>query len=251
MNVPNDYKLLFQFIDTYLPVGFEGINREDPLMRKVCALMRKNNQFFYIADMLQLKVLYTCTTIKQVLGIEPSDFDPGQEFSSTHPDDLQRHSISRSKMIKICNELFNSGKDYIIMSTNLRFQHAEGHYINFIVQGYAFSNILPKPSIYCLFVKTDIDWFGPLKHGYNFYVGKDMSYLRIPDKELILTGRIFTDREFEIIKLIREGLDSQNIGERLFISSHTVDTHRRNIIKKTGFQSTSELIIDLQERGFF
>ena len=62
---------------------------------------------------------------------------------------------------------------------------------------------------------------------------------------------IFTDREFEIIILIREGMDSQTIAEKLFISPHTVDTHRRNILKKTGKASTSELIIDLQDRGFF
>ena len=251
MNVPNDYKLLFQFIDTYLPVGFEGIDREDPLMRKVCALMIKNNQYFYIADMVEMKILYTCSAIKQILGVEASEYNPGFQFDITHPDDKQRHSVARSKMIKLSNDLLINSGDYTVLSTNLRFQHAQGHYINFIVQAYAFVSNQPRKSTYCLFVKTDIDWFGPIKHGYHFYVGKDMSYFRKPDKELILTGNVFTDREFEILDLLRQGYDSKTIGEKLFVSSHTVDTHRRNIIKKTDYHNTAELIIDLQERGFF
>lgn len=251
MDVPNDYKLLFQFIDTYLPVGFKGINREDPLMKKINALMKKNKQFFYVADMVEMKIMYTCSAIKQMLGIEVSEFNPHSQFEMTHPDDMVRHNVSRSKMVRIANELYISGENYRIMSTNLRFKHHDGHYVNCLVQAYTFSHKLPKPSVYSLLVKTDINWFGPIKHGYNYYVGEDKSYFKFPDKETIETGCIFTDRESEILDLIRQGFDSKIIGEKLFISNHTVDTHRRNIIKKTGFHSTAELIIDLQERGFF
>lgn len=51
-----------------------------------------------------------------------------------------------------------------------------------------------------------------------------------------------TDREIEIIKLLLEGKSSQKISEILFISKHTVDTHRRNLLEKTGAESTKALI---------
>ena len=251
MEVSNEYKLLLKFIDTYLPDGFEGIRGDDPMVQQINAMMTKNNQFFYIGDMLQMKILYTCSSIRQSLGIEPTAFDPGILLSITHPDDQERHGVARSKMIKLSNELYRTGGDYVLMSTNLRFQHFRGHYINFLVQAYTFTSPIPRQSTYALFVHTDIDWFGPIKHGYNFYLGNDLSCFRMPDKELIKTGCIFTDRENEILKLIREGMESKDIGEKLFVSPHTIDTHRRNILKKTGYSSTSELIIDLQERGFF
>lgn len=252
----NEYSIFLDFIDTYLPVGFQGIKKEDPLIQKMCTMMTENNQFFYIADMLSLQILYTCQTTKELLGIEPHQFDPGFQFRGTHPDDLQRHSITRARMFQLCCDMYiesrkKSINKYAVMSTSLKFQHKEGHYSNFLTQGYVFTVQKPVPTTYCLFVNTDISWFGPIKHGYNHYLGEDMSYFRFPDKEIILTGSIFTDREFEIIKLIREGLESNSIGKKLFISSHTVDTHRRNILKKTGKTNTSELIIDLQERGFF
>lgn len=48
-------------------------------------------------------------------------------------------------------------------------------------------------------------------------------------------------RERDIIKLLSQNLSSKDIGKRLFISRNTVDTHRRNILKKLHLSSTGEL----------
>ncbi|CAM4298175.1 two component transcriptional regulator, LuxR family [Pedobacter westerhofensis] len=51
-------------------------------------------------------------------------------------------------------------------------------------------------------------------------------------------------RETEIIHLIAEGKANKEIAEKLFLSVHTIKTHRKNIIKKLGFtfKHASELI---------
>ena len=51
-----------------------------------------------------------------------------------------------------------------------------------------------------------------------------------------------TMREVEIIQLLADGLSSSQIGDRLFISGHTVKTHRKNILKKLDLHNSSELI---------
>lgn len=51
-----------------------------------------------------------------------------------------------------------------------------------------------------------------------------------------------TDREIEILKLIAEGLTNTEVGEKLFISPRTVDTHRTNIMKKIGVNNVAGLI---------
>jgi len=98
-------------------------------------------------------------------------------------------------------------------------------------------------------INTDIDWFKKIKHGYHYYLGKDLSFFRYPDEEMLMKGNIFTDREFEIIKLIESGLNSEQIGEKLFLSKYTIDTHRRNILGKSGNAHISDLIYDLHEQG--
>jgi len=53
-----------------------------------------------------------------------------------------------------------------------------------------------------------------------------------------LTSRLLanlTKREIEIVLLIREGLKSQDIAEKLFISCKTVSNHRLAIKEKLGF----------------
>ena len=69
-------------------------------------------------------------------------------------------------------------------------------------------------------------------------------YFRYPNDEMLMMGNVFTTREFEIIRLIEFGLSSEEIAEKLFLSPHTVNTHRRNILKKTRKPYISELIYD-------
>ena len=50
-----------------------------------------------------------------------------------------------------------------------------------------------------------------------------------------------TDRELEIFRMIGEGLISGVIAEQLFLSVHTIDTHRENIKRKLGLRNATEL----------
>ena len=58
-----------------------------------------------------------------------------------------------------------------------------------------------------------------------------------------------TEREIEIIKLITEKYSNQEIAEKLFISIHTVYTHRKNIMKKLHLKSPVELILYAIDSG--
>lgn len=51
-----------------------------------------------------------------------------------------------------------------------------------------------------------------------------------------------TNREKEIIKYISQGLTNVQVGEKLFISPRTVDTHRTNIMKKLEIHNVASLI---------
>jgi len=245
-----DYNLFFRFIEAYSPNGFKGINRNDSLIKELEEMMERNKQFIYVADIINMQIEFTSKGCYNLFGIPPEELNPHGIFSKTHPDDLQQHSVSRGRLIKLASEMYMQGKeDVVIMSTNLRFQNLRGIYTNYLVQGYLWYCQIPHKTVFSLFVNTDISWFGEIKHGYNSYLGTDLSYFRFPDEKLIMTGNIFSDREFEVIKLIESGHSSQQIAEKLFLSVHTVNTHRRRILKKTDSLTLSELIYELKERG--
>ncbi|MBU1367937.1 MAG: response regulator transcription factor [Bacteroidetes bacterium] len=67
-----------------------------------------------------------------------------------------------------------------------------------------------------------------------------------PDK-IIAT---LTEREIEILKWIADGLSNKEIGEKLFISHRTVDTHRTNLMKKLEVNNIAGLIRYALKNGF-
>ena len=63
------------------------------------------------------------------------------------------------------------------------------------------------------------------------------------------TGADLTARELEVLKLIAEGLTNGEIGDKLFTSKRTIETHRQNIIAKTQAKNTAALIKLAVSRG--
>ena len=51
-----------------------------------------------------------------------------------------------------------------------------------------------------------------------------------------------TEREIEVLKLVSDELSNAQIGERLFISERTVETHRKNMLRKTNNKSIVGLL---------
>jgi DNA-binding CsgD family transcriptional regulator len=51
-----------------------------------------------------------------------------------------------------------------------------------------------------------------------------------------------TKREREILGCIAEGLSSKQIADKLYISQHTVDNHRKNMLAKTATRNCAELL---------
>ena len=51
-----------------------------------------------------------------------------------------------------------------------------------------------------------------------------------------------TKREREILELICEELSTNEIADKLFISAYTVETHRKNLLSKTGAKNVAGLV---------
>lgn len=74
------------------------------------------------------------------------------------------------------------------------------------------------------------------------YLSSDVNKMLITNLNNPDEGRLLTDREREILKLIAKEYTNKDIAEELFISERTVETHRKNIFKKTGTNSLVGLI---------
>ncbi len=80
-----------------------------------------------------------------------------------------------------------------------------------------------------------------VQHG-RVYLSSDVNKILISNLNNPDEGRLLTDREREILKLIAKEYSNKQIAEELFISERTVETHRKNIFRKTGTSSLVGLI---------
>lgn len=86
---------------------------------------------------------------------------------------------------------------------------------------------------------VDID---ELKEAIDRFITSQREKQKIILPEKLKSRYLLTDREIEIVKHLLEGKTSEEISGEIFISRHTVDTHRRNILEKLGIKSTSEIL---------
>lgn len=88
--------------------------------------------------------------------------------------------------------------------------------------------------------------------GEKFVCGKILSVMSAPEevvpgnsfiKSLRCDGVPVTEREIEIIRYIAEGLSNKLIADKLGLSTHTVSTHRKNIMAKLGVNNTAGVVM--------
>jgi hypothetical protein len=243
------YNLFLKAIETYGPKGFSGIDPNDPLMIELEEIMKKNDQFFYFGDLILFKIMYTSKRSMDMIGVEPADLSPLKFYQVLHPDELGRKMLIKNLLTKSADKMFLAEKGHKLLSTNFQAKNAKGKYFNVLSQYFVYYSEVPYKSVFIFELHTNIDWYKKNKSGHHYYLGEDMSNFRYPDEELLMIGNEFSRREFDIIKMLEKGLSSEYIAEQLFLSPNTVNTHRRNILRKAQKAKLSELIYDLKERG--
>ncbi len=248
-NNPYSYSIFFDFIESYLPTGFLNINPDDPTMQKLEELMEVNDQYFQVFEMGQMRFLFTSQRIFQMLGITPKEINPGHYTQLVHPDDEDRLGHARSRVFKMEKEIFHAQSGSALTSYNLRMRNPSAVYTNLFVQDYMFYSPIPYKAVFMIQVVTNIEWFKMKKNSFHHYTGTDVSLFRFPDKDLLNLSHNLSDRELEIVRLIEKGLSSKQIAEKLFLSVYTVNTHRSNILEKSGKAQISDLIYELKEKG--
>lgn len=85
----------------------------------------------------------------------------------------------------------------------------------------------------------------------RFFCGK---VLEVIDKEnstktFTCEGIRLSKREIEVIELVAQGFSNKEIAEGLFLSVHTVLTHRKNLMQKLGLKNTAGLVVYAVQNG--
>lgn len=114
--------------------------------------------------------------------------------------------------------------------------HDEPHYIRNVmkqrVQGYILKNDTTNELL---------DAVNKVLDG-KIYLSSRINQIMMEQLDEPAAEKLLTDREIQIVRLIAQEKSNKQIGEELFISERTVETHRKNIFRKTDSKNIVGLI---------
>jgi DNA-binding CsgD family transcriptional regulator len=163
-----------------------------------------------------------------------------------HPDDVDKWLQALDGLMKFTlSEITEEDRRLMSYTWNYRLRKNDGGYVNVIqnttplefdsdnkpIIGLAHYTVLDSR------VSMDICASAKKLNKQNEY---ETLYFNTYSQKLLTEG--ISNRERDIIRLLVLDRSSKEIAQKLNISSNTVDTHRRNILKKLNISSTGELV---------
>ena len=131
-------------------------------------------------------------------------------------------------------------------SFQYRLQHQKGHwvYVNHEQNFVEYESGLWVVNLIIDITEKEIfnEYLYRIKCGKQRYINSNLPV----NNHLNRSG--ISERELEVIRLIGAGFSSREIADKLFISSHTAITHRKNLIKKFKVRNTAQLIKEAARR---
>lgn len=214
---------------------FENQNSQNAKNNPV---IQQIDSYYFIYDCHTNQVSFINSAFETVTGYDPKTFTIEQLIEMIHPDDLSYFFDCESKGLQFTNSLaFNEHFNYL-MSYSFRIKSAHGQYkwirqqcqaLEVNNQGHLSKNLVIHQSIADTNFVRAVNDHRIFDKSRNIYLDAENCYH-------------LTKRELEILRLVQEGVSSLEISNRLFTSKHTVDTHRKNILKKTNSNNFIELI---------
>lgn len=237
------------------------------IIDQTAALFAPGSFYYFIVNFENITMDFVHEGIRPILGIEPEDFSMVNCFERMHPEDL---ASMNEKEAVVFDFFFNklSAEDLFSYKTVyvMRLQHMDGIYRTLLHQASIFSvsNDGKIEQSFC--VHTDITHLNiPINHNISFISSTKQSYHytknsggryslldeNSADLYKIRFKDIFSKREKEIIEILAQGKTFNEIAKQLFISPHTINTHKKNILSKSGCKNTPELIAKYYINGLF
>ncbi|MEI6409901.1 MAG: LuxR C-terminal-related transcriptional regulator [Bacteroidota bacterium] len=248
----NVEEIFFKYLSQF---KFNEENLDYSILQKHTAALQVlstiGNSGISVFDMSTCQVVFYSSNFGALLGFEPSDYEKiGQQFfeDKIHPEDKLKLSHQGVSTIKIFNNFSKEDKLTHKVIQEYRMLNAQNKYVRLIEQ----YQILELDKIGQIWLLIGFVDFSPNQEEYdgikcqllNFRTGAIVPVEPPPKARFELTKR-----EKEILKLVKDGLLSKEISNKLSISLHTVNTHRQRFLEKLGANNSVEAIMFASKFG--
>lgn len=225
----------------------ENFAFELDIHKKLLNIFHIGEFYYYVLNCSTTQFEFVSEDVKKVLGIKAiEEFNVEFLFNLIHPEDVSYFLDFENQVTAFFNQLPPDKVLKYKVSYDYRIKKADGTYIRLLQQVVTIQSDEHGSVLRVLGVHTDITHLNKPNGSSLSFIGMDgePSYKEVCKgyTTFAIREEIFTKREKEIMELLILGKTSSEIGKQLFISIHTVNVHRKNMLKKTNSSSVIELI---------
>ncbi len=227
----------------YEELDYSVVERHKQMLSRLAEV---GNSGVTVFDLATGEHVFSSYNLHELFGFDLVSVEQiGNEYinSRTHPDDyltLMRNGIALLQFLYSieANERMNYKE-----INEYRILNAQGNYIR-VIEQQQILELDSRGNIWLALAVLDIspnqeEYQGVKCQIFNYKTGEIVSVLALDhiDSQIELT-----QREREILKLVRAGYLSKEISEMLSISVHTVNTHRQRILERLGVDNSMEAV---------
>lgn len=246
-NTENINRIFFELFDEQpfveAELDYSILEKHKPQLQKLADI---SNALITVLDVYKKKHVFHSANFGAVLGYSPQEVAAyGEHFMNAkiHRDDFYGITKNGLTGFKLFLKMSEDEKLNFKIINEFRILNVSGQYIRVIEQHQALE-LDKRGNLWLALSILDISPNQDLKEGLksqvlNFRTGKFMPLE--PDDSAIKIQ--LTQRETEILKLVKEGMLSKEISDRLSISVHTVNTHRQRVLEKLGANNSLEAVV--------
>lgn len=206
------------------------------------------NQCLYVVNW-QNSTVPIQIQVNKILGYQSNEFDLNTILNLPHPDDKEIVLRVSKGVIEHALSFSTIKRENSSHTISFRFLKKDGTYIKLLRQSSIFEYAKNGTMISNISLLTDIS-FMDKSNKVNWEVNTtELNFEEFKKNIYKEFVNFFTNRELEIIQLIFKNLTTAQIAEKLFISTDTVSTHRKNINKKSNCSNSQELVQFCQNIG--
>lgn len=220
--------------------------------KKLLNIFQVGDFYYFIFNVRNAEFEFVSPEALEILGYDPETLSADFFLSQIHPEDQIYFLNFENKLHHFFKELPSDKIEKYKVRYDFRIRNSKNKYIRILHQ-----LIIIQHDGLNLFrslgVHTDITYLKPEGKPVLSFIGLEgePSFIDVTFESIFQpTKEVLSKREKEILKHLAEGKNSTQIAEILSLSKFTVDTHRKNILKKTKSLSTSSLISKSVNEGW-
>lgn len=223
------------------------------LHNKLLNFFHVGDYYYYIFNISSISIEFVQDQMSAILGYDKEDFTPENIVANIHPDDVAHFVNFENTASDFLSKLPVEKIQKYKIRYDYRIKKANGEYIRILQQNITIENSDDGAILRTLGMHTDITHIKHENKSSLCFIGLDgePSYYDVKIKNVVYEpSEILTNREKEILNYIANGYKSKEISEFLCIEKNTVDTHRKNILRKANCKTFSGLITKSIKMGW-